>query len=134
MFHEHYQLTTDPVGINQHLKAQIYDLRRKFEYCSPILTIQKTVRRFIYRKRYLRKRKMIVLFTWGINRWHYRYWVERMLKNMDLTRELLYQLGRVRFIQKEFRKLLKKWRLQERISMRAQSIFRMKRVQDDTID
>lgn len=109
MFHEHYQLTTDPVGINQHLKAQIYDLRRKFEYCSPILTIQKTVRRFIYRKRYLRKRKMIVLFTWGVNRWYYRYWVERMLKNMDLTRELLYQLGRVRFIQKEFRKLRKKW-------------------------
>ena len=52
---------------------------------------------------------MIVLFTWGVNRWYYRYWVERMLKNMDLTRELLYQLGRVRFIQKEFRKLRKKW-------------------------
>ena len=76
----------------------MYDLRRKFEYCSPILTIQKTVKRWIYRKRYIRKRKLTALLAWGINRWHYRFWIEKYLKGCNLTREELYRIGRIRFV------------------------------------
>ena len=68
----------------------MYDLRRKFEYCSPILTIQKTVKRWIYRKRYLKKRKLTALCVWGLNRWHKRYWLERMMSGLKLNRELLF--------------------------------------------
>jgi len=57
-----------------------------------------------------------------------------MLKGLNLNRELLYQLGRVRFIQAQYRRLRKKWRIEEHIASRGQSIFRMKQVQNSGVD
>ena len=52
---ENYQMTSLKAGIEKHLAMQTYALRRKFEWCSPILTIQKTAKMKIYRRKYLRK-------------------------------------------------------------------------------
>lgn len=77
---ENYKMTTDMAGIVQHLESQLYDLRRKFEWCSPILTIQKTAKRCIYRKRFLKKKIMTKLLVWSLNRWNLRLNLERFMK------------------------------------------------------
>ena len=66
-------------GIEQHLELQLYDLRRKFEYSSPILTIQKTAKMFLMRKKYLKKQRLIKLLTWTLNRWYMRSILLQML-------------------------------------------------------
>ena len=68
--------------------------------------------------------------VWALNRWNLREKLERMMRNERLNRSFLYQIGRVRFIQRTFRQLSRKWAICERIAKRGQSIFRMKRVQD----
>ena len=46
-----------------------YSLRRKFERCSPVLAIQKTIKMFVWRKKYFKKKKMTALLVWALNRW-----------------------------------------------------------------
>jgi hypothetical protein len=78
-------MTSKRKGIEQHIELQLYDLRRKFEYCSPILTIQKTAKMFIYRKKFLRKRRMIKLLNWSLNRWNLRGHFLHLMKGLGLT-------------------------------------------------
>ena len=72
-------MTNEWTGIEQHLELQLYDLRRKFEYSSPILTIQKTVKMFLMRKKYLKKQRLIKLLTWTLSRWYMRSILLHML-------------------------------------------------------
>ena len=72
-------MTNEWAGIEQHLELQLYDLRRKFEYSSPILTIQKTAKMFLMRKKYLKKQRLIKLLTWTLNRWYMRSILLQML-------------------------------------------------------
>ena len=72
-------MTNEWAGIEQHLELQLYDLRRKFEYSSPILTIQKTVKMFLMRKKYLKKQRLIKLLTWTLSRWYMRSILLQML-------------------------------------------------------
>ena len=72
-------MTNEWTGIEQHLELQLYDLRRKFEYSSPILTIQKTAKMFLMRKKYLKKQRLIKLLTWTLNRWYMRSILLQML-------------------------------------------------------
>lgn len=72
-------MTNEWAGIEQHLELQLYDLRRKFEYSSPILTIQKTAKMFLMRKKYLKKQRLIKLLTWTLNRWYLRSILLQML-------------------------------------------------------
>ena len=72
-------MTNEWTGIEQHLELQLYDLRRKFEYSSPILTIQKTVKMFLMRKKYLKKQRLIKLLTWTLSRWYMRSILLQML-------------------------------------------------------
>ena len=87
---ENYQMTSLKAGIEKHLAMQTYALRRKFEWCSPILTIQKTAKMKIYRRKYLRKQRMTKILVWALNRWNKRGHIEYLLKCMKLDRELLF--------------------------------------------
>ena len=85
-----YRITTDREGIEKHLKLQLYDLRRRFEYCSPILTMQKICKRFLVRKRYLKKQRLTRLLVWSLNRWYKRSIIADLLRGTNLSRDLLY--------------------------------------------
>ena len=111
-----------------------YSLRRKFERCSPVLAIQKTIKMFVSRKKYFKKKKMTALLVWALNRWQLRGHIEFILKKMGLSREFLFMIGRIRYIQHSWRFLWKCWKLGERFAYRAQSIYRMKLLQNETID
>ena len=73
-------------------------MRRRFEYCSPILTIQKTVKMFMARKRFKYKKRMIRVMAWGLKRWALRFQVDCWIERIGLTREKLHRIGRVRLI------------------------------------
>ena len=90
---------------------EAYALRRKFEFCSPVLTIQKTIRMFIARKSYIYKRSMIRIMAWALKRWALRHEVETWVEKIGLSRQWLHNIGRVRFIQRTWRKLSRKWHL-----------------------
>ena len=75
-----------------------YSLRRKFERCSPVLAIQKTIKMFVWRKKYFKKKKMTALLVWALNRWQLRGHIEFILKKMGLSREFLFMIGRIRYI------------------------------------
>lgn len=89
--------------VEKHLEELSYELRRKFEFCSPILTVQKTAKMFIYRKKYLKKRRMAKLLMWSLNRWNLRGHLHHFRKHMGLTASLLNLIGKVRLIQRLFR-------------------------------
>lgn len=108
-------------------------MRRKFEYSSPVVTIQKTGRMYIKRRLYLRKRALTRLLVWSLNRWYFRGHLEHMMSRMKLTREMLFQIGKVRLIQKHYRGYRKKVNLQQKFALRAQSIYRMRRAQVETL-
>ena len=60
-------------------------LRRKFEWCSPILTIQKTARMFLARKRYLRIRRQMKVMYWALRRMQLRIWLMKLISRQGLT-------------------------------------------------
>lgn len=93
-----YRISSLSNSINQHLNRETYDLRRRFEYCSPILTIQKTVKMFLARKKYLRKRRATKIVAWAVKRWELRSRLEQFMKRLGLTRAWLFNIGRVRKI------------------------------------
>jgi len=121
-------MTSERVGIEKHLELQLYELRRKFEYSSPILTIQKTAKMFLKRKIYLKKQRLIRLLTWTLNRWYMRSIMLKMLSGLGLNKSLLYMIGKIRFIQKHYRIFKLRKEVSKRIAIRGQTIFRMKQV------
>ena len=91
-----YQCSNHARLVEQQIKQEHYLLRRKFENCSPILTVQKTIKMFLARQRYLRKRRYVKLLYWCLNRWNLRQKLEKIIKNMDLTRASLDLHGKAR--------------------------------------
>lgn len=128
-----YQISTDSSHIHRHLDREFYDLRRRFEYCSPILTQQKMIRMFLTRKKYKAKRKMIKIMAWAIKRWTLRSHLEAYIAGIGLTRLQLYSIGRVRLIQRSWRDYIKRIHLKEWVLNRLQTLFRMKQAQKATL-
>jgi hypothetical protein len=65
-------LAYDHKTIINHLYQEHYALRRKFEWCSPGLTIAKTIKMFLQRRRYKRKCRMMKLLYFMLGRWFKR--------------------------------------------------------------
>ena len=84
--------------ITRQLQEEHYMLRRRFEYCSPILTIQKTVKAWLVRKRYRSKLILLPKLFNNLFTWYKRYNLVRMMRGLNLTPERLYKIGKVRFL------------------------------------
>ena len=93
-----FQMTAIRKDILEHLKKQNYDIRRKFEYCSPIVTMQKTIKAYLMKKKYAKKKKLTTLLVWGLNRWNMRRHMEALKRGLGLTPSLLHVIGTVRRI------------------------------------
>lgn len=95
--------------IIQALQMEHYQLRRAHERTSPILTIQKTWRGYWTRKRYLRKRRLVKILYWALNRYYKRIrWLKFIAYNKKkgriTTRKDIKEGGAARLIQRTYRK------------------------------
>mgnify|MGYP006907020171 CR=1 FL=1 len=63
-----------------------YALRRRYEYCSPVVTIQKNVRMLVHMKLYWRKKVQLKILFWAANRYYKRYNFLHILKKMQVDR------------------------------------------------
>lgn len=91
----------NPDLIRNAIYDEHYALRRKFEWCSPGLTIVKTVKMFLTRKKYKRKRRMMKLLYFMLGRWFKRVLLLRMKLSLGLRDNLrLRRLGKIRYVQK----------------------------------
>ena len=116
---------SDKKYIEQQLEKEHYALRRKFEYCSPILTIQKTMKMVLARIAMKRKLRYVKLLYWSLNRWRIRKKLERFIMKMGLTRDKLFKIGKARLIQREYRKHVKYLKFRDMIVQRLQTNYRM---------
>lgn len=89
--------------IKRHFEWEHYLIRRKFEWCSPILTVQKTARMYLARKRYKTIRRQTHILYWALNRMRLRTLLLKFMKKLGLTPQMLKFIGKVRVIQKGWR-------------------------------
>lgn len=75
-----FQVSTEPTLISQALQREHYALRRKFESCSPIVTIQKNIRMWLAMRAYKRKRIHVKILYWGLRRHYKRIWLLMLIK------------------------------------------------------
>jgi len=73
-------------------------LRKKFEYCSPILTIQKNLKMFMQRGKYNSKKRHISIMYWALRRYQLRLMLNKLIEKEGLDRDQLRLIGKVRVI------------------------------------
>lgn len=112
--------------IRKHLDQEHYALRRKFEKCNPALTITKTVKMFLVRKRIKRKIRQIRILYFMLRRWRKRLCFRKFMVKLGLTdRVFLRRTGMARFIQKWWREKMRVLRIKTKVARRLQSNARM---------
>ena len=100
-----YSLTSlESHNIGKALVQENYDLRRKSENHSPVLTIQKTARMHLQRRKFKTLKRHVKLMYWALRRWHTRLMFFKCIayhkkKRKVTTREELKRCGAARKIQ-----------------------------------
>ena len=103
-----------------------YALRRKFEWCSPALTITKNVRMHVTRKRYKRKLRIMKLLYFMLNRWRKRFLMIKIRKKLGLgDLDMLKKIGAKRRIWSAFLDYKRCKRIKLFVALRLQSNYRM---------
>ena len=104
-----YSLTSlESHNIGKALAQESYDLRRKCENHSPVLTIQKTLRMHLQKRKFKTLKRHVKIMFWVLRRWHKRLRFFKCIayhkkKRRVTTREELRICGAARKIQKEWR-------------------------------
>lgn len=86
-----------------------------------------------YKLLYKRKRIHTCILVWVLKRWHLRSKLESLIKHMGLTREKLKFLGKVRLIQKRWRRYVQVKKIKYQTALKLQSIYRMRRAQNQNL-
>jgi hypothetical protein len=126
-------LSLDKSSITYQLQEEHYLLRRRFEYCSPILTIQKSVKAWLVARRYRAKLKLLPKLLTHLFTWYKRYNLVRMMRGLNLTPERLFKIGKVRFLQRLFKRILYKENIKSKCGVKFTAYFRMIQAQNLTL-
>ena len=70
--------------IKNALDLEHYTLNRKFEWCSPALTITKTVRSFLVRKFIKRRQRVVKLLFVMLRKWRLRFVFHKFMRKIGL--------------------------------------------------
>lgn len=112
-----------------------YALRRKFEWCSPALTITKNVRMYVTKKRYQRKRRVMKILYFMMNRWRKRVQLIKLRTKLGFgPKELdtLRRIGAKRRIWNAWLEYKRCKRIKLFVALRLQSNYRMICAQNST--
>jgi hypothetical protein len=126
-------ISTSKGAMERALKQETYALRRRFEYASPIITIQKTVKGWLGRRLYKAKIGSMPILVNALTRWYTRKKLHDLVTGMGLTRAELYKIGRVRFLQRICRAVNHRERVSAMFKRRFISICRMKAAQNKSL-